>query len=137
SQELDAGQLLKMKEMLYMDRVVHLSTVLKDKGYELSALKEIKVNDRPAVGVKISSKGHKDIGLYFDKENGLLVMTAHREMYDKEVTQQEHYSNFKEIGGCKRPMKVVAFQDGKKLMEAEVKEIKQLDSVPDSEFAKP
>jgi hypothetical protein len=137
-QELDADQLAKMKEMFYMDRVVHLSTLIKDKGYELTALKEIKVNDRAVVGVKVSSKGHKDISLYFEKDSGLLVMTEHRVGNDKkQLAQQEHYSNFKEVGGCKRPMKVVAFQDSKKLMEAEIKEVKHLDSVPDSEFAKP
>jgi hypothetical protein len=137
TEELKGDSLLKMKEMFYMDRVVHLSTLLKDTGYELTPLKEIKVNDRAAVGVKVASKGHKDISLYFDKTTSLLVMAEHRETYQKEVTQQEYFSEFKEMNGTKRPMKVVAYADGKKLLEAEVKEIKQLDSVPDSEFAKP
>jgi hypothetical protein len=135
--ELNAAQLLEMKEMPYVHRVVHLTAILKDKGYTLTALKEIKVNDRATVGVKVASKGHMDISLYFDKANGLLVMTEHRAAYEKEVTQQEYYSDFKEVNGCKRPMKVVAYKDRKKFMEAEVKDIKQLDSVPDSEFAKP
>src|SRR5262249_59932138 len=100
---------------------------------------EAKVKDRPALGVRIASKGHKDASLWFDKETGLLVKAEYTMLNNqkKEVPQEEYFSDFKEVGGIKRPMKVVAFQDGKKLMDAEITDVQSPDKIADSEFAKP
>src|SRR4051794_12104141 len=46
---------------------------LKDKAFTLTPLPEAKVDDRPAAGVQVSHKGHRDVKLYFDKQTGLLV----------------------------------------------------------------
>src|SRR5262249_36966217 len=46
---------------------------LKEKGYTLSALPTIQVNDRPALGVKVDSQGHSSVQLYFDQRDSLLV----------------------------------------------------------------
>ena len=43
----------------------------------LAALGESKVGDRPALGVRISVKGRKDLRFFFDKESGLLVKSEH------------------------------------------------------------
>jgi hypothetical protein len=139
SRDPDAAGLAQMKETLYMDQLVRLTPLLKDNAYQLTALKETKIKDRPAVGVKIAAKGHKDASLWFDKENGLLVKAEYTMMNNqkKEVPQEEYFSDFKEVGGIKRPMKVVAFQDGKKLMDAEITDVQSPDKIADAEFAKP
>jgi hypothetical protein len=137
--EPDAAALNVMKETLYMDQLVRLTPLLKGQEYQLTPLKETKVQDKPAVGVKVASKGHKDASLYFDKESGLLVKAEYKTVNNqqKEVSQEEFFSDFKEVGGFKRPMKVVAFQGSKKLMEAEITDVKYPDKIADSEFAKP
>jgi hypothetical protein len=137
--EPDASILSVMKERMYIDRLIRLTPLLKDKQLELSPLKEIKVNDHPAAGVKIASRGQRDVNLYFDKENGFLVKAEYRTLNNqkREVLQEDYFSDYKEVGGFKRPMKLLAFQDGKKLMEAEITDAKYPEKIPDAEFARP
>ena len=47
------------------------------------------------------------------------------------------YSDFQDQDGYRRPMKMAVFRNGKKVMEAEVIEVKYLDKVDAAEFAKP
>jgi hypothetical protein len=138
---LDEQTLAETKETLYVDRVTRLTVLLKDRdAFKLSAVEETKVNGKPAAGVKVTSKGHRDVRLYFDKESGLLVKTERR-AFDtntrKEGLQEEVYSNFKEAAGVTRPMKVIFYQDGKKYMEAETTELKYVDKFDDTVFARP
>jgi len=48
---------------------------LKDKAYTLAPIGEVKVEDRPALGLRVSRKGNRDINLYFDKKTYLRVKT--------------------------------------------------------------
>jgi cell division protein ZapA (FtsZ GTPase activity inhibitor) len=80
---------------------------LKDKAYTLSSLGEVKVNDRPALGIRVASKGHRDVNLYFDKDSSLLLKTEMRvkdEMSGQEVNQESYYSDYKEVNGLKEAM---------------------------------
>ena len=47
--------------------------LVKDKGYELALIGEVKVEDKPAIGVRVSVKGQKDINLFFDKQSGVRI----------------------------------------------------------------
>lgn len=135
------GELLKaFKEEFYSANVEMLVPLLREKGYTLSKLKEIKVNGKPTVGVKVAAKDHKDIELYFDRDSVLPVKTV-RPTIDaetlKEATAEVIFSGFKEFDGIKGPTKMVVNQDGKKLMEVEITEFKKLDKVDPNEFARP
>ncbi len=130
--------LTEMREILHLDRAVRLTPLLSDKAITLAALGDSKVNDKPVAVVKVSEKGYADLKMYFDKKSGLLVKTEHDlEESGKKVTQEEYYSEFKDIGGYKRPTKLVAFRAGKKLMEAELVDAKYLDKVDETLFTKP
>jgi hypothetical protein len=113
---------------------------LKDKTYTLTYLGEAKVGDKPAVGVKVSTKGFREIDLWFDKDSGLLVKSM-RPTFDltarKEVMKETYLSDYKDANGMKHAGKVRIDQDGKKLLEGEITEYKILDKADDSEFAKP
>src|SRR6266566_4205971 len=61
-----------LKDAAYAMKLARFAFV-SDKSFELSALGEIKVENKPALGIKVASKGHKDINLFFDKESGLMV----------------------------------------------------------------
>jgi hypothetical protein len=131
--------LAELKEAAHAMRVGGL-VGLKEKGMELSALGEAKVNDRPAVGVRVSAKGFRDVSLYFDKETGLMAKVerrVHDEQSGQEVNEERFVSEYQDVGGRKLPKKVVIHRDGKKFMEAEVLEVKALEKLDDSEFAKP
>jgi len=76
---------------------------------QLSALGEIKVEGKPAVGVRVASKGHKDVNLYFDKQNGLLVKIEHRTVdfqSGQEVNEERVLTEYKDVDGRKLPGRV-------------------------------
>lgn len=139
-QKVDDPALTNMRETMALARAIRLVPLLLDRNYQLTALGESKVGDRAALGVKVSVKGCKDIALFFDKETSLLIKSEHRVDDDKagkEVTQEEYYSDFRELGGFKRPIKMAVYRKGAKIMEAELLDVKYFDGLPDAEFAKP
>jgi hypothetical protein len=138
AQKVTASALTEMRETLQLERAVRLTPLLKDKSFTLTALGESKVNDKPAIGVKVSAKNHREIKMFFDRDSGLLIKTEHTlEESGKEVTQEEHYSDFKDSEGYTRPRKLVVFRAGKKLMEAELVDATYLDKVDETLFTKP
>jgi hypothetical protein len=137
--QADPAQVAEIRNGLELERAKRLVPLLEDKSYQLAVAEEIKVNDRPAVGVRITGRGRKEMRLYFDKEYGLLVRAENRidDSKGKEVRQHFFFGDFKEIGGYKRPTKVRAYRDSKQIMEAELLDAKILDKVDETEFAKP
>ena len=137
---LEEPLLSETRETMYAQRIARLLSLLKDKDIRLAGLPEVKVNDQPAVGVKVSTNGHKEISLYFDKASGLLVKIERRALNSepkKEVRQEEFFSDFKEVNGVKRPMKIMVLQDGVKFLEGEMTEVKPTEKLPENIFAKP
>jgi hypothetical protein len=137
--EMSEDELKEAQEDAHENWISRLVT-LKDKAYTISSLGEGKVDDRPTLGVRVSSKGHRDVNLYFDKETSVLLKSEMRvkdEMTRMEVNQETYYSDHKEMRGLKEPMKFVIKRDGKPFMEAEVEEIKRQEKLDDSTFAKP
>jgi hypothetical protein len=138
-QQLPATALADLRVALELQRAARLVSLIKDPAFKLTALNPEKVNDRPTVGVKVAIKGRKELRLYFDRETGLLVKTEHarEDGSGKELLQEEFYGDFKDVGGFRRWTHIVAFRDGKKIMEAEVQDVKYLDKIDDAEFTKP
>jgi hypothetical protein len=98
-EDLDEASLAEMKLGRYYDRVTSLAPVLKDKSFTLESLAEVKVQGKPAVGVKVSLKGQPDISLFFDKTTSLLVKTEYRATppgQDKEMLYESYYSDWRE-----------------------------------------
>jgi hypothetical protein len=129
-----------IKNTLYVMKVSQMTSLLKDKGFELSALGEVKVEGKPAVGVLVKSKGHQDVSLYFNKETGLLTKVEHRTVDPQtgnEITEERIITEYGKTDGVPTPKKVLINHDGNKFMELEVLETKQLEKLDDSEFAKP
>src|SRR5207253_5715159 len=138
--EMTKDQLAEQKESMYASSVRHL-TPLTDKAFTLTPLAEIKVNDRPAVGVKVTHKGHRDVKLYFDRESGLLVrsdqIVKDEQTGGKEVTQEAIFSDFKAVEGIKVPMKVVITREGKKFVESEHQDMKLLEKLDNKTIEQP
>src|SRR5262249_17540947 len=137
--ELDQDALKEEKDLLYVNSLTMIGP-LADKELSFAPLGESKVNDKPAVGVKVSSKGHRDVNLYFDKDNGLLVKMEVRVkdmMSGQELAQEVLYSDYKEIEGIKRPMKSTIKRDGKVFVEVTWSDYKILEKLDDKTFEKP
>jgi outer membrane lipoprotein-sorting protein len=130
-----------LEEARYVMKVARLSNLLKDKAAELTALGEVKVEGKPAVGVRVTSKGHKDISMYFDKETHLLAKMEYRSVdaqSGKEVTEERIVLEYqkKDDNGFVLPKKVLVKRDGEKFTEADVSEAKYLEKLDDSVFNK-
>ncbi len=139
--ELEGDQLKEMKEQAYESEVVMIWPLLK-KGsqFKFSPLGDAQVEGKPAIGVKVSHDGHRDVDLYFDKESYLLVKTETRMLHPiamQEVPAVAHYTDYKENNGIKEARKLVLYLDGQKFLDAEITETKLLENVDENEFAKP
>lgn len=113
---------------------------LKDKSFTFATLGEVKINDRPAVGVKVSRKGQRDVDLYFDKQTGLLVITeamVKLDGSDQEVIEETFPSDYKEVQGTQQAMKFVVKRDGKLYMEGTISEVVLSEKLDPSLFTKP
>jgi hypothetical protein len=136
--EMDKDEIAEAKEQAFAGWVATLAP-LKDKQFTLATTGEVKVDDRPALGVKVSSKGHRDVDLYFDKETGLLVkqVTQVKDDGGQEVTEETFPGEYKEVQGTKQAMKFTVKRDGKLYMEGEASEIQLSEKLDASLFAKP
>ncbi len=138
--EMTKEKVAEGQENMHATQVAHLA-VLTDKSYELSALGDVKVGDRMAVGVRIEHKGHRDVSLFFDKENGLLLKSETRGKdtmnEDKEFTSETVFSDYKKVEGVMVAHKIDIKRDGKQYVVSEVSEVKLSEKLDDSVFAKP
>ena len=140
TEEVGGDQLAEKKEEAHAARVGTLLPLLKDKDIKLDLIGEDKVNDQPAVGVKVQCKDFKDVDLWFDKKSGLLVKSV-RPALDpntmKESQRETILGGFKEVNGLQHPTKMTILQDGKKFLEIEITETKLLEKIDETEFGKP
>jgi hypothetical protein len=134
--DLDDNMKKEMREQVYFE---YISTLipLREPSFTITSLGESKIENKPAIGLKVSSKGHRDISLYFDKESALLIKAAYQ-AYDpigaKEVAQEMYFKDFKDLDGAKYPSKSVVNQDGKKFMQLEVTEYKLSEKLDNAVF---
>jgi hypothetical protein len=140
TKDLEDKILTEVKEAANLLRIARLTALKTDKTFTLSPLGETKVNDKPAVGIKVATKGFRDANLYFYKDDGLLAKIERRAldlMNNQEVNEERIITEYQDVDGLKAAKKVVVNRDGKKFMEAEVTEVKYTDKLDDSEFGKP
>jgi hypothetical protein len=77
--QLPDEELRQQEAWDHRERIAALLPLLDDKGFTLTPLGEVKVDGRPAAGVKVSYKGRADVRVYFDRATGLLVKTGFME----------------------------------------------------------
>ncbi len=111
---------------------------LSDKAYQPTTLAEVKVGDRAALGLLLGHKERKDVSLFFDKENGLLLKSEVRlaDPQGKEITVEYLYSDYKDFGGVKLCGKITIKLDDKEFTMA-MSEVKPVEKVDKSQFEKP
>jgi hypothetical protein len=143
-EDAPAPVLKAIKQEFRALRMAQMLTPLKDKRVKLSPLGEVKINDRPALGLKAVQENHADVDIYFDKETRLPVKAELRikepkgdQEGDKEITTTWLFSDSKDAAGVKHPMKVVLQVDEKKVMELEFSEVKPGAKLDDNAFEKP
>jgi hypothetical protein len=129
-----------LAETKHLLKVARLTSLLKEKGIELASAGEVKIDDKPALGVRVSLKGQKDITLYFDKKTNLLMKVERRATdpnTGSEITEERIVAEYqKNDSGVPMPKKLIVKRDGKDYLTSEVVEGKMLEKIEDSEFSK-
>jgi acetyl esterase/lipase len=137
---LSAAKLDELHSQAHVRRLLVLTPLLSDKSYELSALDDIRVEDRPAAGMRVRCPGERDVKLYFDKDTSRLVKLERRiydEVKKKERRQEEFFSDYKDTSGVPAAMKQVWLQDGEKVLEKTLTEINYPQRLDPATFADP
>lgn len=138
----------EIREDVYTLWVATLLPLKDVQRFTLTSVGEEKVKGRPAVGVKIASKGHRDVKLFFDKESGLPVK---QESHFKETirgarndlsgtfegTQEVFFKDYLDADGVKLPKKVEVKRDGKPFVEEEFFDWKGFAKLDDKVFTEP
>jgi hypothetical protein len=140
TEEMNKDALEEATENMHANRVSMLYP-LKDKEFKLAPLPETKVGDREAVGIKVTSKGHRDINLYFDKKTSFLIKseTKAKDLMNegKEVAQETYFDDYKDVDGIQTPFKVTIKRADKDYVVAEMTDVKIVDKLEDKLFEKP
>ncbi len=140
TKELEGKALDETKELVYLMGLGRLTPLKDAKKYEVSLVGDDKVEGKPVVGIRVASKGHKDVNLYFSKDTGLLAKITRQAldlMTGQEIQEERIIQEYQPVDGIPAAKKAVINRDGKKFMEVEVQEVKHLESLDDSTFAKP
>ncbi len=138
--ELDKDAVAEAKEKAHAEYVASLLPLIDGKGYTMATTGEFEVGEKKAMGVKVTSKGHRDVDLYFDKETGLLVqydVKVKDEGSGQEVLESSFPSDYKDLKGTKYAKKAIVKRDGKLYLAFEVTEIELHDKLDASIFDKP
>jgi len=138
SMELGKERLEELLEEAYVFSLTTYLPLKKDNVFELATLPEIKVNDQPAVGVKVARKGRPDVKLHFDKQSGLLVRIERRAREGGVLVDKEYiYSEHKEFDGIKMATKHIENVNGRKFSDVTVSSYKFPRQADEKWFDKP
>jgi len=136
--EMNQEQLAEALEEAHVGWVASL-VPLRDKSFTLATVGAAEVDGKPALGVRVSHPGRRDVNLFFSKATHLLVKTEARvkdEESGKEVTEETFYSGY-DGKDPQTALKLTVKRDGKLYLAAELSNVRLEEKLDDGVFAKP
>ncbi len=132
----EGGELAKFFHAVAMP---DLLGVLKQKPYTLTAPTEEKINDKPAVGLRVTHEKHEEVLLFFEKKTGLPIKTtvSINSGTDAKRTYEFFFRDYREFQGVKHFTTIEMHFDGKKQGEYHISELKLLEKVEAGTFDRP
>ncbi len=120
-------------------RLPQLLPLLKDKSVHLAPLGEMQVENKPAVGVKITHPTYGEANLYLDKTTSLPVKVESRikDPNGQEMALAFFYGDYKDAGGVQHPMKVKGKFGDNITLDIDISDAKAHSKLDDTVFAKP
>ena len=105
----------------------------------MTLLPETTVAGQRAAGIRVQSKGHRDIDLYFDKTSGLVVKTESKILAPGKppIVLEQILSNYRDFDGLKLATKFTKFENKKQTSVEEYVDLKFVDKLDEHEFDKP
>jgi len=139
AQKVEPTALNEMRMAFHLQEVMRLAPLLSGRGYRLTLLADDKVGDRAAAVVQVAAAGRPDVRLFFDRRSNLLAKAEYAvgEAGGKEIKQEILYGDYRDVGGYVRPVRLAAYRDGKKVMDAELTDIRYPERVADELFEGP
>jgi hypothetical protein len=131
-------QELKMAAVL--QEAEQLTPLLDATKFTIKSGDDDTVNGKKAAVLIVTPKAvDKELKLYFDKESGLVVKTAHKGVgagdgAPTEVLEETYHTEYKKISGVQTATKLTVTHDGKKFMTMDVSDIELLEKIDDKEF---
>jgi hypothetical protein len=136
----DKDAVTEVKEILHAEQLSNL-VGLDGKEFKFSSLGETKIKDHDAVGVRASREGNRDVNLWIDKKTHQLLKTEFRSkeppFFQGAEINQEHVREYRKVMGILTPARIEVHYDGKKAIDMEVVEVRALERLADTHFAKP
>jgi hypothetical protein len=129
----------ELRQMAMMQEMSMLAPLLDKKRFKLKSEKSIKVDGKTYLAIMAKAEGMKDVMLYFDKTNGLLVGMQRRAIDPKmvEVTEITSFEQYEKVSGVMVPMKQTTTHDGRPYMTLTYSDYKLLEKIDDATFAIP
>lgn len=139
SNPLQAELLTPFRHAVTVLRLVETLTPLQGREYTLSSLGEIKVDDEPAVGVKVKRKGLPDLDLYFNKKTNLPIKADMRltDSGKMEIGYTAYFRDYKKVTGRMVFTRLTVERDGKTAIEMQRENIKATKSAAEGTFDQP
>jgi hypothetical protein len=139
NQKIEPSALAEMRAAFHVQQALRLLPLRQGRGQTVALLPDVKISDRPAAVLKVSAAGRPDLLLFFDRASGVLVKAEHTvgDGAGKDAKQEVIFGDYRDVGGYLRPLKMDAYRDGKKIMSAELTDVKYFDRFDDAEFDKP
>ena len=120
-------------------RLAETLTPLLDREAKLSPLGELKVDDRPAVGIKVSRKGRPELDLYFDKKTHRPAKAEMRltELNDVEATYTAFFADYKKVNGRMVFTRLTVKRDGEVVLTMLRSNLEAKAKAAEGTFARP
>jgi hypothetical protein len=136
---LDKDALANEKRRAYLILVPVTVLPLKGKEFKVETIAEESAGGKPAVGIKATGPDGKEFSLYFDKESSLPIRMVAKVagFMGEEYTQETTFSDYQDMAGIKKAMKLQIKRDGEKFIDQQITEFKLLDQVDAKTFAEP
>jgi len=127
----------ELNETIYTEWLATL-VPLKQDGFDLTLIEGKMVDGKSTIAVKVTSKGHFDARLYFDKDTGLLLKIERKVQEAGIQVEKEYvYSGHKEFDGVKLPTKRLELVNGQKRVELKELSYQFPAKVDESAFLRP
>jgi hypothetical protein len=139
TEEMNRIEVLQARDLLHALRVSRLTGIPNDRDCQLTSLNPAMVDGRRALGVKVSSRGEKDVVLWIGQERKFVLKLERDLQVDdkRSLKREELFSDFREVGGIVRAFKRTTIVDGKKFSESTSSEIRLYPRIDEKVFAKP
>jgi hypothetical protein len=134
--DLDKEGIANLKRTAYLATIPVTILPLKEKQFKLESIADETIGGKPAAGIKVTGPEGKDFKVYFDKDTGLpaRIVAKVAGFQGGEFTQENNFSDYKEVDGIKKAMKIVSKRDGEPFMDQQITEFKVLDKVDPKTF---